>query len=303
MYAKLTACAVLCLSLLVPQGAGAQFDYGGQTVENLYLAAEHVARGKQYMAMNLWTEAEQEFWAAVGLDYGNSMARQGLGDVYREMKLYDQAIENYQIVLQNQPNNVDIQYQISLSYYDNHAYEKARVAAAKALQMNPELAKAENLVRLSEADLEEQRLEIQRLADIETAAIERFRQEQEVKESAFIGKIVPGWKMIQTGETRQKWTGYTILGATAGLLVGGWLLRGKGQTSYDEASMAISREVFQDRVDLGQTRYKVGGYMIDAAFGIFALNLVDSFLLGGRIFGGKTKVKPSLPERDRISRH
>jgi tetratricopeptide (TPR) repeat protein len=303
MLARLTYLAVICLVLLAPVASRAQLQNQGQTVENLYLAAEHVTRGIQYAAMNLWDEAEQAFWEAVALDYENSMARQGLGDVYREKLLFEQAIENYQIVLNNQPNNVDIQYLISLSYYDNHEYEKARVASEKALQMNPELAKAENLVRLSEAKKQEQQQELLSLRQMEAVAIERFRQEQEIKESAFIGKLVPGWRMIQTAETKQMWTGYAILGATAGLMFGGYMLRGKGQAAYDEASLALSREVYEDRADLGQSRYKVGGYMFNAALGIFALNLVDSFLLGGKIFGGKTRVKPSLPERDRISRY
>lgn len=303
MLAKLIYIAVFCFILLSPASARAQIKSQGQTVENLYLAAEYVTRGVQYAEMNLWNEAEQAYWEAVALDYGNSMARQGLGDVYREQQQFNQAIENYQIVLNNQPNNVDIQYLISLSYYDNHEYGKARAAAEKALQMNPELAKAENLVRLSEAKQQEQQQELLTLRQLESVAIDKFRQEQEIKESAFIGKLVPGWRMIQTAETKQMWTGYAILGATAGLMLGGYMLRGKGQSAYDEASLALNREVYEDRVDLGQSRYRVGGYMFNAAMGIFALNLVDSFLLGGKIFGGKTRVKPSLPERDRISRY
>ncbi len=303
MLAKLTIFTAICLLLLSADPSRGQFESQGQTVENLYLAAEHVSRGVQYAEMNLWDEAEQAYWQAIALDYDNSMARQGLGDVYREKQMFNQAIENYQIVLNNQPNNVDIQYLISLSYYDNHEYEKARVASEKALQMNPELAKAENLVRLSEAKKQEQQQELLQLRQKEAVAIEKFRQDQEVKESAFIGKLVPGWRMIQTAETKQMWTGYAILGATAGLMFGGYMLRGKGQSAYDEASLALSREVYEDRVDLGQSRYKVGGYMFNAALGIFALNLVDSFILGGKIFGGKTRVKPSLPERDRISRY
>ena len=86
-------------------------------------------------------------------------------------------------------------------------------------------------------------------------------------------------------------------------MFGGYMLRSKGQSAYDEASIAQSREIYEDRVDLGQTRYKYGGYMMDAALGMFTLNLVDSFLLGGKIFGGHTRVKPSLPERDRKSRY
>ncbi len=303
MLAKLTSLAAICCILLSPVYARAQLQLQGQTVENLYLAAEHVSRGLQYAKMNLWDEAEQAYWDAVALDYDNSMARKGLGDVYREKLQYDQAIENYQIVLNNQPNNVDVQYLISLSYYDNHDYAQARVAAEKALQMNPNLAKAENLVRLSEAKQQQQQQELLKLRQMEATVIEKFRQEQEVKESAFIGKLIPGWRMIQTAETKQMWTGYAILGATAGLMLGGYMLRGKGKTAYNEASLALNREVYTDRVDLGQSRYKVGGYMFNAALGIFALNLVDSFLLGGKIFGGKTRIKPSLPERDRISRY
>ena len=303
MINRLTSIAVFTALLLAPVLARAQFDDSGQTVENLYLAAEHVARANQYMEMNLWDEAEGEFWKAVALDYDNALARQGLGDVYRRKMQFEQAIENYQIVLNNQPNNTDIQYLISLSYYDNHEYEQSKLAAEKALQMNPELSKAENLVRLSQAKQSEQQLELERIRQMEGTAIERFRQEQEVKESAFIGKIIPGWRMIQTAETKQMWTGYAILGATAGLMFGGYMLRGKGQAAYDEASEALTRDIYNDRVDLGQTRYKVGGYMMNAALGMFALNLVDSFLLKGKLFGGHTRVKPSLPERDRQSRY
>jgi tetratricopeptide (TPR) repeat protein len=303
MRVRLTAIVLLIACLLLPVHSSAQLEATGQSVENLYLAAEHVARANQYMEMNLWDEAEGEFWKAVGLDYENSLARQGLGDVYRRKLLFEQAIENYQIVLNNQPNNTDIQYLISLSYYDNHQYEEAKVAAEKALQMNPELAKAENLVRLSEAKQTEQQLELEQISQLEGEAIVRFRQQQEIKEAAFIGKIIPGWRMIQTAETKQMWTGYTILGATVGLMIGGYMLRSKGQSAYDEAAIALTREIYEDRVDLGQSRYKIGGYMLDAGLGIFMLNMADSFLFGGKIFGGHTKVKPSLPERGRQSRY
>ena len=280
-------CSLLLLAVfLSPLGLAAEL----QSVENLFLATEHVARGDQYMVMDLWDEAEQEYWKAVTFDYANIKARQGLGDVYREKEMYEKAIENYQIVLNNQPDNVDIQYLISLSYFDNHQYELARIAAKKALEMDPELAKAENMMRLSEDDALRQK---------EEAALTSFRQIQEKKETAFVGSLIPGWRLIQTAEPRTMWTGYAILGATTGLMLGGYFLRGAGQSAYDQAATAISKEYYLDRVDLGQTRYKYGGYMTDAALCIFVLNLVDSFLFKGKIFGGRTRVKPSLPERER----
>ena len=111
-------------------------DSMAQTIENLYQASLHVARGDQYMSMSLWEEAEEEYWKAVELDYNNPSARKNLGDVYRQKGMYDKAIENYQIMLNQRPDDVEIQYQIALSYYDNHQYEKAITAAEKALNMN-----------------------------------------------------------------------------------------------------------------------------------------------------------------------
>lgn len=299
MKARNLICSLLLAAFLSPLGLAA----APQSVENLFLAKENVARGDQYMAMNLWDEAEQEYWNAVALDYANIKARQGLGDVYRKKEMYEKAIENFQIVLNNQPNNVDIQYLISLSYYDNNQYELARIAAEKALQMNPELAKAENLVRLSEEKQREQTLELEALHQKEEAALAGFRLIQETKETASIGSLIPGWRLIQTAERRTMWTGYAILGASAGLMLGGYFLRSAGGSAYDQASTVIGKEYYLDLVDLGQTRYKYGGYMIDAALGIFALNLVDSFLFKGKIFGGRTRVKPSLPDRERNTRY
>jgi tetratricopeptide (TPR) repeat protein len=270
-----------------------------QTVENLYQAKWYVDRGDKYRDMNLWDEAEQEYWNAVAQDYFNIRARQGLGDVYRKKQMFDKAIENYQMVLNQQPTNVDIQYLISLSYYDNRQYELARVSAEKALQMNPELAKAENLVRLSESKQKEQELELQLLRQKETQALLNHRQIQERKENAFIGTFLPGWRLIQTAETRTMVPGYMILGGTVGFLIGGHFLRSSGQKNYDLAGKATSAVFYNYYADLGQKRYRAGGYMINIALGVFALNLVDSFLLKGKIFGGKTRVKPSLPERDR----
>ena len=129
--------------------------------------------------------------------------------------------------------------------------------------------------------------------------MQTYRQIQELKEGAFIGKMVPGWRLIQTAETKNMWTGYAIMGSTAAMLLGGYMLRTSGQKAYDEAVEATSLPVFQNRTDLGARRYKYGGYMIDAALGIVMLNLVDSFLLGGKIFGGRTRVKPTLPEKER----
>jgi len=294
---RLISCALSCAVFLF--GPLAPLRGEGQSVEDLYMAADHVSRADQYLAMTLWDEAEKEYWQAVSLDYDNVKARQGLGDVYRRKQMYDRAIENVQIVLKSQPNNVDIQYLISLSYYDNHQYEQARLAAEKALQMNPELAKAENLVRLSEAKKRDQDLELQLLRTKEAAALDSFRLVQEAKSKGFVGYVIPGWWMIQTGEPKTMRTGYMILGTTAGLFLGGYMLRSSGQKFYDQAVTGSDRPFYQDRVNIGQSRYKAGGYMIDAALGMFFLNMADSFILKGKIFGGRTRVKPSLPDRDR----
>jgi tetratricopeptide (TPR) repeat protein len=270
-----------------------------QSIEKLYQASLYVARGDQYMSMSLWEEAEEEYWKAVELDYNNLRARKSLGDVYRQKGMYDKAVENYQIMLNQRPDDVEIQYQIALSYYDNHQYEKAITAAEKALNIDSELSKADNLIRLSQDKSQEQQLENEVLRDKERTALLAYRQIQERKDEAFVGKLVPGWRLIQAGETDKMWTGYTILGTTAALFLGGYMLRSSGQKAYDEALEAPSLPVFDNRVDLGQRRYKYGGYMMDAAIGMLVLNLVDSFILKGKIFGGKTQVKPSVSERER----
>ena len=251
--------------------------------------------------MNLWEEGEEEFWQAVALDYNNPKARQGLGDVFRRKEKFEESIEQYQIVLNNEPNNVDIQHLISLSYFDNHQYEEASLAADKELQMNPELARADNLKRLSEDMQRKQQLELSALKQKEEAALQVFLQQQRVKESGFVAAFIPGWRLIQTAEPRTMWTGYTILGTTAGFFLGGYMLRSQGQKAYNQAVEGSSLEYYRDRVDVGQAKYKWGGYMMDAALGVFTLNLIDSFLLGGKIFSGRTRVKPSLPERERRS--
>ena len=270
-----------------------------QTIEQLFQASLFVARGDQYTSMNLWDEAEQEYWKAIELDYNNINARKGLGDVYRQKGMYTEAVENYQIMLGQRPDDVEIQYQIALSYYDNHQYEMAIAAAEKALLIDPDLSKAENLIRLTEDKARNQQVENELLREKEQTALQTYRQIQELKEGAFIGKMVPGWRLIQTAETKNMWTGYAIMGSTAAMLLGGYILRTSGQKAYDEAVEATSLPVFQNRADLGARRYKYGGYMIDAALGIVMLNLVDSFLLGGKIFGGRTRVKPTLPEKER----
>ena len=270
-----------------------------QTIEQLFQASLFVARGDQYTSMNLWDEAEQEYWKAIELDYNNINARKGLGDVYRQKGMYTEAVENYQIMLGQRPDDVEIQYQIALSYYDNHQYEMAIAAAEKALLIDPDLSKAENLIRLTEDKARNQQVENELLREKEQTALQTYRQIQELKEGAFIGKLVPGWRLIQTAETKNMWTGYAIMGSTAAMLLGGYILRTSGQKAYDEAVEATSLPVFQNRADLGARRYKYGGYMIDAALGIVMLNLVDSFLLGGKIFGGRTRVKPTLPEKER----
>jgi len=278
-------------------------EAASQTVENLLKASEFVKRGDLLMNMNLWDDAEQEYWKAVELDYYNVRARKGLGDVYRKKKMFEKAIENYQIVINQQPDNEDVQYLISLSYYDNNQYEMAKIAAEKALQMNPDLAKAENLVRLSKAKQLEQKNELAILRQKELEALQRFSQIQKAKENALIGRFVPGWRLIQTAEPKPMWTGYAILGTTVGLFLGGYFLRSAGAKAYNEAAEALSLEIYQNRVDLGQSRYKVGGYLIDTGLGIFFLNMVDSFLLHGKIFGGGAQVKPSLPERERHKKY
>lgn len=274
-----------------------------QTVEQLYAAGQHVERARKYEQMNLWDDAEREYWNAVSLDFNNIHARLGLGEVYRRKEMFERAIENYQIALQQQPDNVEVQYLISLSYYDNHDYVKARESAEKALQMNPDLAKAENLVRLSEVKHQEQLQVMAELRNKEEAALELYRRLQEQKEAGLIGNFIPGWRLIQTAETGPMWTGYSILAVTAGLFMSGYMLRSAGASSFDKATQSLTREIYQSHVDTGLQRYRIGGYMVNAALGITLLNLVDSYLLDHRIFGGRTRVKPSLPERERHSRY
>jgi len=274
-----------------------------QTIEQLYQASLYVARADQYMSMNLWDEAEQEYWKAIELDYNNINARKGLGYVYRQKGMYTKAVENYQIMLSQRPDDVEIQYQIALSYYDNHQYEMAIAAAEKALLIDPELSKAENLIRLTQAKAQEQQVENDLLREKEQTALQTYRQIQERKEGASIGKLVPGWRLIQTAETKNMWKGYTIMGSTVAMLLGGYMLRTSGQKAYDEAVEATSLSIYENRVDLGERRYKYGNYMIDAALGMIVLNLVDSFFFKGKIFGGRTRVKPALPEKERHKRY
>ncbi|MBN2288121.1 MAG: tetratricopeptide repeat protein [Candidatus Glassbacteria bacterium] len=290
----LIPCLLLSVLLLAMPGTAA-----AQTIEQFYQASLYVQRGDQYTSMNLWDKAEEEYWKAVELDYNNIRARKGLGDVYRQKGMFTKAVENYQIMLNQRPDDVEIQYQIALSYYDNHEYQKAVAAAEKALNINPELSKADNLIRLSNDKYNDQQVENKLLLDKEKVALQNYRQVQELKEGAFIGKLVPGWRLIQTAETKSMWTGYTILGTTAAMLLGGYMLRSSGQKAYDQALEASSRKVYDNRVDLGERRYKYGGYMIDAALGLIVLNIMDSIMFKGKIFGGRTRVKPTIPERER----
>ena len=270
-----------------------------QSIEKLYLSGEHVARGNQYMQMNLWDEAETEFWHAVEYDYLNIDARKGLGDVYRNKGMYERAIENYQIVVEQQPNNVDIQYQIALSYYDDFHFDKAIIAARKALEISPDLAKAENLSRLSEERMRQQGLVNEELKVKERQALQTYYQQQQKKEGSFVSALIPGWRMIQTGQGKTMWTGYTVLASTAALMIGGSRLRSAGAKAYTQAEETADIDVYQNRVDLGEKRYKYGGYMINIGLSIFALNMIDSFFFKGAIFGGGGKVDPSLPDRER----
>ncbi len=270
-----------------------------QSITDLYQAREHVERGKKHLEMNLWEQAEQEYWQAVARDYLNLEARQALGDIFRKKSEFARAIEQYQLVLSQQPDNADIQYLVSLSYFDDGKFEEARTAAQKALAMKPDMAKAENLVRLSESKQQEQSTELQLIHQKELEALGRYRQQQELEEGALIGNFVPGWRLIQTGRAGQAAPGYLLLGGTAGMLVAGYFLRGAGAEAYTQAGAARTLALHDHYASLGYDRYRAGGYLVNAALGIFALNLVDSYLLGGKIFGARSRVRPSLPERPR----
>ncbi|MEA2062054.1 MAG: hypothetical protein U9P14_00025 [Gemmatimonadota bacterium] len=282
------------LLLVVPGACPAQ------TIEQLYKASIHVARGHQYMSMKLLEEAEKEFWKAVELDYNNLEARQGLGDVCRDNMLYDMAIENYQLVLDQQPDNVDIQYQIAQCHYANRDYDMAIIASQKTLSLDEQMTRAENIITQSRFFMAQQKIVNDSLLIKEQAALQIYKQEQESKEGAFVGKLLPGWRMIQTGTKKHKRIGYSILGATAAMMITGYQLRGGGQKAFDQAAETGYYEVFENRVDLGRRRYKIGNYFMNAAIGLIVVNLVDSFIFKGALLGGKIKpAKPRIPERSR----
>jgi tetratricopeptide (TPR) repeat protein len=162
---------------------------------NMLKLAKVLSMGEEYLKEKKYYSAETEFNKALKLDEHNVRAIFGLGMVYtetndltkanhifeklvsldyafdpdhkhlfnkfgiqlRKQKMFSQGEQYYQKALQITADDDHLHYNIARLYYDMDKLEKARHHAARALELDPELEPAEQLVKVIEKKLEKQK--------------------------------------------------------------------------------------------------------------------------------------------------
>lgn len=88
-------------------------------------AAALEGRGRAYFGLGRYLEAEQDFLAALEVNYDQYQCHAFLGLIYSRRQQYDQAISRFKTALGYQPRNVSIGNNLAVSYYLNGDFKEA----------------------------------------------------------------------------------------------------------------------------------------------------------------------------------
>lgn len=105
-----------------------------------------------YMDKHMDKDAESIFTRVLKLDPGAIDVYNSLGILYRRQGRYAKAVECYQNALLVIPDDEHIFYNLARAYADEKNWRPAREALKKALQINPELHEARNLLKSLEVE-------------------------------------------------------------------------------------------------------------------------------------------------------
>lgn len=104
----------------------------------------YIDRGSVYRELELYDKALDDYSKAISLNPRNTCAYTYRGSTYSALKQYDQAIAEYTQVLSINPDDAYVYHSRSTEYYWKHDYEAAKNDSRMAIKLAPKNAQFKN---------------------------------------------------------------------------------------------------------------------------------------------------------------
>ncbi len=119
----------------------ASIGYFQRVTEKKESPAVYKKIGEIYYHINDWDQAESYYRKALDLAESprfSLQTRAELGQLYQKMKNWENAIVQYERILDNEPENAEIHFQLGECYYHNQEIARARAEWRNTVQIDPE---------------------------------------------------------------------------------------------------------------------------------------------------------------------
>lgn len=105
-------------------------------------AYAHMAQALSRLGFDRINEAHEKAAWAVELAPESPITRQALANVYEQLGQYDNAIAEYQIALQHNPNSAEVRIDLAYLYFFTERRQEAILTLQDAIELNPNSAAA-----------------------------------------------------------------------------------------------------------------------------------------------------------------
>jgi tetratricopeptide (TPR) repeat protein len=113
----------------------------------------YLASGDEHLKAGELKEAEEDFRGLLQIDPDYPPAQLKLGLIYNAARRFDEAVRTLSLVLAKQPRNADAYESLAEAYTGQHKYAESLAAAARALDLNPDLPGAHYFAGVASASL------------------------------------------------------------------------------------------------------------------------------------------------------
>ncbi len=115
--------------------------YFQKVAEDMNSPAVYKRIGEIYREQEKWDMAEKAYLTALAESSNPDFTlqvRNDLGQLYQRLKNWEKAIEQYEIILDNDPGEAEIHFQLGEAYYRNSEIARARAEWRNTVRINPD---------------------------------------------------------------------------------------------------------------------------------------------------------------------